>query len=237
MHSRLLYATNKQLAAETSLKQAHHALELANHKLEKTNQQLEFRVEERTQELSKTNLELIEAKEIADTAAKAKSEFLANMSHEIRTPMNGVISATDLALAQEQELSPNVERYLNIIHSSGHSLLGIINDILDFSKIDAGKLDIEEIPFRLDELLKDITNLFVSRITDKGIELLVDIEPGVPMNVVGDSLRIQQIINNLMSNATKFTENGGSITLGVKDLKITLDHVTLRFFTKIRVWG
>ncbi|MBU3914589.1 response regulator [bacterium] len=185
--------------------------------------ELEKRVLIRTAELQK-------ALEAAGAAAKAKSEFLANMSHEIRTPMNGVIAAADLALSRE--LSPDVKRYLEIIHSSGHSLLGIINDILDFSKIEAGKLDMEIESFQLDEVFEKLTNMFISKSVEKGIELLVDIEPETPMALIGDSLRIQQVITNLVGNAVKFTEKGGAVTIGVKDLVKTPDQVTLKLFVK-----
>ncbi|MBU3914193.1 response regulator, partial [bacterium] len=156
--------------------------------------------------------------------------FLANMSHEIRTPMNGVITAADLALSQE--LSPKVEKYLKIIHSSGYSLLGIINDILDFSKIEAGKIDLEKRKFRLRDLLNSIGDLFIARIFEKGIEMLIDFDPGTPNFLIGDPLRIQQIITNLVGNAIKFTEKGGIISIGVSEFESSPDWVNLRFFVR-----
>ena len=158
--------------------------------------------------------ELKQAKELAETATRAKSEFLANMSHEIRTPMNGVIAATDLALGEA--VPPKVERYLNIIHSSAYSLLGIINDILDFSKIEAGKFELKERAFRLNEVFDRVMELFVDKAAEKGIELLVDIDMDTPKVITGDPLRLQQILTNLISNAVKFTESGGVILLKVK---------------------
>ncbi|MCB2148621.1 MAG: response regulator [Deltaproteobacteria bacterium] len=179
--------------------------------------------------------ELKQAKEMAETATRAKSEFLANMSHEIRTPMNGVIAATDLALGEA--VPPKVEHYLNIIHSSAYSLLGIINDILDFSKIEAGKFELKERVFRLSQVFDRVMDLFVNKAAEKGIELLVDIDPETPKVITGDPLRLQQILTNLISNAIKFTESGGVILLGVKavtepEAGAAADEVILAFSVK-----
>ncbi len=160
--------------------------------------------------------ELKQAKETAETAARAKSEFLANMSHEIRTPMNGVIAAADLALSEE--VPPKIAHYLNIIHSSAYSLLSIINDILDFSKIEAGKFEIKERIFRLNEVIDRVMELFFSKAAEKGIELLVDIDMNMPSAIKGDSLRLQQILTNLISNAVKFTDSGGVILLHAEEV-------------------
>ena len=179
--------------------------------------------------------ELKQAKEIAETATRAKSEFLANMSHEIRTPMNGVIAATDLALGEA--VPPKVEHYLNIIHSSAYSLLGIINDILDFSKIEAGKFELKDRVFRLNEVFDRVMDLFVNKAAEKGIELLVDIDAETPKVIKGDPLRLQQILTNLISNAIKFTESGGVILLSVKAAAepaagATADELILSFSVK-----
>jgi signal transduction histidine kinase/CheY-like chemotaxis protein len=150
--------------------------------------------------------ELKQAKELAEAATRTKSEFLANMSHEIRTPMNGVIAAADLALSEN--VPPKIEHYLKIIQNSAYSLLGIINDILDFSKIEAGKFELKERTFRLNDVLDRVMDLFINKAAEKGIELLVDIDTDTPKALIGDPLRLQQILTNLISNAVKFTDSG-----------------------------
>ncbi|MBF0224492.1 MAG: response regulator [Desulfobacterales bacterium] len=185
----------------------------------------------RNDEIKRANKKLKKAKKSALAAAKAKSEFLANMSHEIRTPMNGVISAADLALGLE--VSPKMEKYLKIIHSSAYSLLGIINDILDFSKIEAGKLDIEKTPFMLDEVFEKIGDLFAQKTMEKGIELIVDFDPNLPCALIGDSMRLQQIFTNLTGNAVKFTDKEGSVIIGAEPCESDkLKRVALKFFVK-----
>ncbi len=174
--------------------------------------------------------ELKEAKEAAEAATRAKSEFLANMSHEIRTPMNGVIAAAELALSEK--MSPRAERYLEIIQSSAYSLLGIINDVLDFSKIEADKLDLETHPFLLDEVIDRITDAFMTEAAGKRIELLVDIDLEAPNALIGDPLRLQQILKNLVSNAVKFTEIGGIILVRVTESEKSADRTTLTFSVK-----
>nr|MBL0717514.1 PhnD/SsuA/transferrin family substrate-binding protein [Desulfobacterales bacterium] len=174
--------------------------------------------------LKQMEADLKKAKEIAEVAAKTKSDFLANMSHEIRTPMNGIIAALDLAL--DEGASEKMRHYLKIIHSSAYSLLGIINDILDVSKIEAGKIELENHPFRLDEVVDNIIDLYINKAAEKGIEFLVDMEPETPMALIGDALRLQQIIVNLLSNAIKFTEKGGVILVSIKALKKLPDQTT-----------
>ena len=174
--------------------------------------------------------ELKKAKKAAETATQTKSEFLANMSHEIRTPMNGIISATDLALSEE--LSPKVTNYMKIIHSSAYSLLAIINDILDFSKIEADKLKLQKRSFWLDDALYDVMDIFLHNAAEKRIEMVVDIDTETPEALIGDSLRLQQILKNLVDNAIKFTDRGGVILVGVKIFKESLDQIMLKFFVK-----
>jgi len=157
-------------------------------------------------EQKNTERALIKARAKSDAANKAKSAFLANMSHEIRTPMNAVIGLTQLVL--ETELTALQRDYLSKLHNAANSLLGILNDILDYSKIEAGKLDVEEVSFTLAEIVENASGLFKIAAEEKGIELVCELDPKIPPVLIGDPLRLKQIINNLLSNSIKFTQHG-----------------------------
>lgn len=167
------------------------------------------------------------ARDEALAHSEAKSEFLANMSHEIRTPMNGIIGLTHLAL-QMGDISPQLRDYLTKIDSSAKALLRIINDVLDFSKITAGKLDIEHTPFDLAEMLENTIQPVVPVITSKGLEIFFDFDKNTPLHLVGDPVRLRQVILNLVTNATKFTHKG-SIVIAVTCLRSTDTDATLCF--------
>ena len=167
--------------------------------LEALTRQLEQRVDDRTREL-------LAARDQAEQAATAKADFLANMSHEIRTPLNAIIGMTHLA--EHLETTPKVGHYLSRIQSSSRHLLGLVNNILDLSKIEAGKLKVEHSEFSLDLLMDHVSSMVGNTAEAKGLELLIDIEPDMPDQLVGDALRIGQILINFASNAVKFTERG-----------------------------
>lgn len=161
---------------------------------------------ETLEQLEIQNVELDIAKKDAQEAARIKSEFLANMSHELRTPLNGVIGFTRQML--KTRLTPSQRDYLQTIEKSANNLLTIINDILDFSKLEAGKLMLENIPFDFQDTVDEVMRLLAPMAHEKGLELNLRVENRIPSGVIGDPLRIQQVLTNLIGNASKFTERG-----------------------------
>ncbi|USD65663.1 two-component sensor histidine kinase BarA [Vibrio sp. SCSIO 43136] len=222
MHGELDSLKNGINAMAMSLSEYHvemqHSIDQATSDLRETLEQLEIQ-----------NVELDIAKKRAQEAARVKSEFLANMSHELRTPLNGVIGFTRQML--KTRLSPSQEDYLVTIERSANNLLSIINDILDFSKLEAGKLALENIPFEFQECLEEVAALQATSAHEKGLELTLKIDPKIPAGLVGDPLRIQQILTNLVGNSIKFTERG-NIDISVELRSQKEDAIEIQFMVR-----
>ncbi|MEO0585108.1 MAG: ATP-binding protein, partial [Bacteroidota bacterium] len=208
-------ALKEKISSSIEVMELNQKLERVNNQLAESNARLEQKVEERTAEIKEKNQQLIQAKEVAESGAKAKANFLATMSHEIRTPLNGVIGMAELIM--NTNLDEEQQDQLQIIRNSSENLLTIINDILDFSKVESGKLTLEVQDVDLYGCIQQVIDLFTPQAKVKNLQLFADIAEAVPQMVRGDRVRLSQILTNLVSNAVKFTEKG-SVKVSVEQV-------------------
>lgn len=215
----LLRERTARKAAEAVIEKKSLEIYHANEDLKKLNNSLEQKIKERTSEIEASRQQLIKAKEEAERSTMAKSLFLSNMSHEIRTPLNGIISITEVMLREANE--SHIKEMLGTVKYSADHLLEIINDILDFSKIESGKVTVEEISFNPKELVDNLDKVMQFRVKEKGISLYIEWDSDIPEVIIGDRLKTNQILTNLMGNAIKFTQKG-HVKLAVR--KIVTDE-------------
>ncbi len=204
------------MSAPLEIEDLQRALDSASVQLETQRRDLEVTIEK--------DLRLEQDFRVAKQAAMERTQFMARMSHEIRTPMNAIIGMTYLAL--QTPLDERQRNHVDKAHRAAQNLLGILNDVLDFSKIEAGKLRVESVPFRLDDVLQDVVDMLAYRAGDKGLEFLLDVSADVPATLVGDPLRLLQVLANLCSNAIKFTDHG-SVLVSVRLRELDATNITL----------
>ena len=229
------YLVKGSISSQTLESSIRYSIAHAMHikEMKALNSNLEKRVDDRTRMLREAILELTEAKDcaererqIAEDAVKSKQQFLANMSHEIRTPMNAIIGFTKIVL--KTKLDKKQQEYIDAIKVSGDALIVLINDILDLAKVDAGKMTFEQTPFKLSTSITAMLHLFETKIQEKNLELVKEYDSTIPEVLLGDAVRLHQIILNLVSNSVKFT-NEGKITVSVRKLKEDAEKVTIEF--------